>query len=177
MNSSLSDRRFSDDLKRNIVNRISVPLTFEVTESVLQAAVVACNFTDRHYLVIKRLDTVLEKLCELISTCDNVERVAKLLYVLLILFQSRTSHNSEIPMNFDTLVKLILKYVDSSNYLCSLRMLDSLSALQPENIENWNSIRTVFENLNVPNEPTKLINNLCSPFHKVRYALSEQCEL
>ena len=165
--SSFLYRNLRDDLKQTIVNKISAPLAYDVTESTLQAVLIACNFRDYCSLVTKKLDMVLESLCEQIIVCDNVEHVAKLLYILLVLLQSRIQFGRGTPLNCKTLVELALKYADSSNYLCSLRILDSLSSVSYENVEDIESVRTTSGCLNIPNDQFKLIDNLCSPFHKV----------
>ena len=103
----------------------------------------------------------------MIDTCDNVERVAKLLYILLVAFQSRVRFSRQTVIDCTSLAKLAVKYVNSSNYLCALRILDSLLSLNEEN--DGKSLKSVLDCLNSPDELTKLVDNLRSPFHKVRF--------
>lgn len=101
----------------------------------------------------------MSKLCTRIKSTENVELKAKLLYGQLITLQYRLKCQDKSAINFSEIIKLAANYVNSSNYLCSLRILD-ISAPY-----------STFECLDSDDDKLRIIDNLSSPFHKVMNSL------
>lgn len=106
---------------------------------------------------VNRADEYIIQLCRVVDDVTDVEKSAKLLYFILIAFQFRARFKLHTTFSYETLIRLSMKFVNSSNHLCALLILDALSKYD------------VFKCLNSCEEKMKLINNLCSPFHKVCY--------
>lgn len=145
---------FTEFLVNQILDEISEKNIHRVENSL--HSVIVLSYTNLPIVKFTRKsDKFLSNLCTRIEAEQSTEVRAKLLYSLLITVQHRLKCKPVDDLNINKIIVLAAKFVNSSDYLCSLRILYNLA-------EN-----NAFECLNSDKNKMSLIDNLSSPFHKV----------
>ena len=145
---------FIEALLKKLSNRISESSVDQV-ESSLHSTIVLSYTNLPAVKFIQKLDNFITHLCTCIEAIENTELKAKLLYCLLVGLRCRLKYQTLDNSDVNKIIVLAAKYINCSDYLCSLRILDSLVG------------SSAFECLNPKEEKMRLIDNLSSPFHKV----------
>lgn len=123
-------------------------------EEILSAILILCGVEKCRESFCKKIDDAIVELCRIIDD-GNEEHIAKILYILLMACQYRSTC-MDFQVDSDLIFKTAMKYINSCNFLCSLRLLQ-LQTLQVD-------LKPLHSN------KISLINNLSSPFHKVPFS-------
>ncbi|CAK9187540.1 unnamed protein product, partial [Ilex paraguariensis] len=133
----------------------SKEITSSSVEEILSAILILSGVEKCRESFCKKTDYAIAQLCLIIKDKDeNEENTAKILYTLLMAYHYRSKCSDFLEVNLDHIFETAMKYVNSCNYLCSLRLL------QLKKVPN--DMKPLYYNRDL------LINNLSSPFHKVR---------
>lgn len=133
----------------------SKQITSSSVEEILSAILIMSGVEKCRKSFCKKTDNAIAQLCIIIKDEDgNEEHIAKILYILLMAYQYRITCSDFLQVDLDYIFETAMKYVNSCNYLCSLRLLQ----LQTFH----NDLKPSHYNKN------SLFNNLSSPFHKVQ---------
>lgn len=124
-------------------------------EEILSAILILSGVEKCRESFCKKTDYAIAQLCLIIKDKDeNEENTAKILYTLLMAYHYRSKCSDFLDVNLDNIFETAMKYVNSCNYLCSLRLL------QLKKVPN--DMKPLYYKRDL------LINNLSSPFHKVQ---------
>lgn len=146
----------SDSFYTHLLNCISEENDLYFPEKLenTMCAVLVLSYINTPELFVSKIGEFIMRLYSVVNDTENVEHIAKFLYISLMIFQFWIKSNNSILFNND-IIKSTMRFINSSNYLCSLRILNVLL--------EFKEVQYLYSH----EEKLSLINNLNSPFHKV----------